>query len=117
MEGYINGNFFHLVSYLKFYKKNIEINGSIIDLGNLRKVRFDVNWQKQFDIIIYFLFAGFGLSFLIGSIYNIPLLIMVFGFIGYFIILVNIIILLNKHIVNNLEKTLFKIMIKSKYVE
>jgi hypothetical protein len=54
MEGYINGNSFHLVSYLEFYKKNVEINGSIIDLGNLRKVKFDVNWKKQFDIIILF---------------------------------------------------------------
>jgi hypothetical protein len=79
-------------------KENIEINGSIRDMGNFRKINYSVNWIKKLDLLMYLLFLSSIISIIL--IYeNISKLIVLIGFVVLLIVFCKIIIFLNNKIV------------------
>jgi hypothetical protein len=115
MNGYIKDNNFYLLSYLNYYRKNIEIKGHIQKIGNLCKVTFNVNWLKRIDIIFYYLFCAL-VIFPVLSFEGIHPLIITIVFLITFLMLIWLVIIINKKIISALEKKIFKIIMKSKFI-
>ena len=115
MDGYIKDNNFYLISYFYNFRKNIEIKGQIRNFGDTNKVTFNVNWVKKFDILIIYLFCSLLISYNLKFEGIHPLIIIIL-FIITLSIIIELILFINKKIINNLERKIFRTIIESKYI-
>ena len=110
MEGYVKDNNFYLVSYSYNYIKSIEIKGQIRKFGEVNKITFNVNWVRKFDIIIIYLLCALVVSYFL-NFKGVHPIIIISLFITTLPIIIKLIIFINKKIINNFERKIFKTII------
>ncbi|QQO10372.1 hypothetical protein [Breznakiella homolactica] len=109
-DGYIKNNNFYLVSYRTKYRKNIEIKGTIKEIGNIRKVAFNINWLMKVDVLFIIFFINLVLVYIL-NFEGFSLAILLIVSIILWITVLFTIIQINKLIILKLSKLIFKIII------